>query len=64
MVGDELIENGIPFECEKWHFNRLMTLIKVCDEKNKPKKKMRKGDIARRNRSLNAARRAKMHSRG
>jgi hypothetical protein len=55
----------IPFDpCQKWHFNRLMMLIRVCDEKNKPKKKMRKGDIARQRRSLNAARRAKTGSRG
>lgn len=55
----------IPFDpCQKWHFNRLMMLIRVCDEKNKPKKKMRKGDIARQRRSLNAARRARTGSRG
>lgn len=59
-----MVAYQIPFECQKWHFNRLMTLIRVCDEKNKPKKKMRKGDIARRNRSLNAARKAKLHTRG
>lgn len=54
----------IPWEAQKWHFNRLLMLLRVCDEKNKPKKKMRKGDIARRNRSLNAARRAKYRSHG
>lgn len=54
----------IPWEAQKWHFNRLLMLLRVCDEKNKPKKKMRKGDIARRNRSLNAARRARYGSRG
>lgn len=54
----------IPWEAQKWHFNRLLMLLRVCDEKNKPKKKMRKGDIARRNRSLNAARRAKYGSHG
>ena len=59
-----MVAYQIPWNAEKWHFNRLMTLIKVCDEKNKPKKKMRKGEIAKRNRSLNAARRARMHSRG
>lgn len=54
----------IPWNAEKWHFNRLMTLIKICNEKNKPSKKMRKGEIARQRRSLNAARRAKTGSRG
>lgn len=59
-----MVAYQIPFECQRWHFNRLMMLIRVCDEKNKPKKKMRKGDIARRNRSLNAARRARLGTRG
>ena len=55
----------IPFSCEKWHLNRLLTLIRVADEKNNPKKKkMPKGDLAKRNRNLNAARRARLHSRG
>lgn len=59
-----MISYQIPMECQKWHFNRLMMLIRVCGEKNKPKKKMRKGEIARRNRRLNAARRARMGSLG
>ena len=59
-----MVAYQIPFECQKWHLNRLMTLIKVCDEKNKPAKKMsRNQQYARRNK-LNAARKAKSHSRG
>ncbi len=54
----------IPFECQRWHFNRLMMLIRICDEKNKPKKNMPRGDLGRRTRSLNASRRSRYHSRG
>lgn len=54
----------IPFTCEKWHLNRLLMLIRVADERNKQPKKIGRGDLARRTRSLNAARRAKHHSRG
>lgn len=55
---------GIPFTCEKWHFNRLMTLIRICSIKNGPQKKMSANEIRNRNRSLNAQRRAAMQSRG
>lgn len=54
----------IPFTCEKWHLNRLMTLIRVCSEKNKPPKKMSKRTIMSRNQALNQARRAKTGSMG
>ena len=49
-----MIAQNIPFECEKWHFNRLMTLIRICVEKNQPPKKMSKSD----RKSLMAQRRA------
>lgn len=49
-----MVAQNIPFECEKWHFNRLMTLIRICGEKNQPPKKM--GKMERKN--LMAQRRA------
>ena len=53
----------IPFECQKWHINRLLTLIQVCDANNDTSKMSKKETMAQ-NRALNAARRAKMHSKG
>lgn len=55
---------NIPFECENWHLNRLMTLIRVCNVKNAPSKKMKAKDVYAQNRALNAARRQKLHSKG
>ena len=54
----------IPFECEKWHINRLITLIRVCSEKSQPNKKMSKGEIMRRNAELNAKRKKELNTRG
>ncbi len=54
----------IPMECQKWHLNRLLTLINVCNIKNQPKKKMTRGQIHARNAALNAARRERFKSAG
>lgn len=59
-----MIAFNIPFECQKWHLNRLLTLIKVCSIKNQPAKKMTNRQILSNNARLNAARRQAMHTKG
>lgn len=54
----------IPKECEKWHLNRLLTLINVFNFYDSPKKKMSQKDIMNRNRALNRSRRKATGSRG
>jgi len=54
----------IPFECQHWHLKKLLTLIQVCSLKNQPAKKMSKRDAMSQQRSLNAARKARMGTNG
>ena len=58
-----MVAYQIPFECQKWHIGRLLTLIRICDIKNSPKKMSRR-DTLMRNKALNAARRKQSGSKG
>lgn len=59
-----MISFNIPMECEKWHINRLLTLIQVCNIKNAPANKLSKKDAISRQRALNDARRKKYGTKG
>lgn len=59
-----MVSFRIPTEYEKWHLNRLMNLIKICEIKSRPPKKMKQNDILRQNAELNARRLKQYNTRG
>ena len=59
-----MISLNIPIEFQKWHLSRLITLIKVCNIKNAPPKKMGRRALMSRNAALNASRRKRLNTKG
>ena len=59
-----MISFNIPFECQKWHLNRLLTLIRICNVKNQPPKKISKNTRMSKQAELNAARRKQFNTKG
>ena len=59
-----MIALNIPVKFEKWHLNRLLTLIRVCDIENNPPKNKSKKNIMNEYAALNRARRQKLQSKG
>lgn len=55
---------NIPMECQKWHFNNLLTLIRICNNEQGQNRKMDKNTAIKNYAALNKARKAKYHTRG
>lgn len=59
-----MVASNIPFECEKWHIERLLTLIRICEVKNNPPKRRSSKEIRSRNAAINAARKKQLNTKG
>lgn len=59
-----MFQLGIPIECEKWHLNNLLMLIRIMSEKNEPPKKMSQKEIMKDYAAINKANKARFHTKG
>ena len=59
-----MVAFNIPSEYQKWHLNRLLMLIKICNAENKPPKKRSQRDLYRHHAAVNAANRKRYNSKG
>ena len=59
-----MIAFNIPVDFQKWHINRLLTLIRVCEIKTSPGKQMSSKEITSQYAALNAARKKKLNTKG
>ena len=59
-----MIMSSIPMEFQRWHLNRLLTLISVVADYHAPKKKMTREEVLSQNAKLNAERKAKYNTKG
>lgn len=59
-----MIALSIPIEFQKWHLNRLLTLIELCNMKNQPPKRTSRRELTSRYASINAANRKRFNSKG
>lgn len=59
-----MISFNVPVEFEKWHLNRLLTLLEVLARKNEQPKKLSRKELMAQHKAINAANRAKFHTKG
>lgn len=62
-----MVAHTIPFECQHWHLNKLMTLIRVCNIKNQPedkKSKRPRRDFLEQRKALNEKRKKELQTKG
>lgn len=63
VIYASMVEARIPFECQDWHINNLLTLIGVLDARANPKKMSRR-ETYRNNDKLNESRKKTYGTRG